>query len=423
MVTIAAVVTALLVLASATLTAAQAAAYQISPHRLDTLVREGFLGASALADVRSIEETLRASIRLLTRSWNMIALSIWVVMAVETWGSTVPVALTVLTSIAGIHVLVDVIPHVLAQKAPVRLALASAPVLLLIARSMRWFTGPVERLEDRVLTGKRDGANGAGREERELREIREIQAIGEEEGILEEEEGELVERAFRFDELIAADVMVPRVDIFAWSDDVLLRDIVPDLPNVPYSRVPVYHDTIDNITGVLYVREAYERHAEGLSDVPLAELARSPFFIPGAVSLSKLLTDFRDRRIHMGIVADEFGGTDGIVTLQDVVDELVGKIDDETDQPARDAIKRVSDTSLECDATTELRDITEALDVELPADERRTLNGFILEEMGHVPRRGDSFVSGGVRVDILEATHTHVVRARVTRLPEPAPSV
>ncbi len=423
MVTIAAAVAALLVLASATLTAAQAAAYQISPHRLDTLVREGFHGASQLADVRAIEETLRASTRLITRIWNMMALSIWVVMAVEAWHATIPVVLTVFVGIAGIHILADVIPHVLAQKTPVRLALASAPALLLIARSMRWFTGPVERLEDRVLTGKRDATNGEAREERELREIREIQEIGEQEGILEEEEGELVERAFRFDELTAADVMVPRVDIFAWSDDLLLRDIIPDLPTVPYSRVPIFNKSIDNITGVVYVREAYERYVQGASDVPLVELGRSPFFIPGALSLSRLLKDFQDRRIHMGIVADEFGGTDGIITLQDVVDELVGKIEDETDQPPREVIRQVSDTSLECDATTELRDLNEALGVELPADERRTLNGFILEEIGHVPRRGDSFVSGSVRVDILEATHTQVVRARVTRLPEPAPSL
>ena len=251
MMTLAAAFAALLVLASATLTAAQAAAYQISPNRLDTLIREGFHGADALAEVRSIEETLRASTRLISRSMNMISLSIVVVMAVEGWHSMFATFLTVIVSIAGIHILADVVPHVLAQKTPVRIALASAPTLLFIARSMRWFTGPVERLEDRVLTGKRYAANGEAREERELREIREIQEIGEEEGILEEEEGELVERAFRFDDLTAADVMVPRVDIFAWSDDLLLRDIMQDLPRVPYSRVPVYHGTIDNITGVV----------------------------------------------------------------------------------------------------------------------------------------------------------------------------
>jgi CBS domain containing-hemolysin-like protein len=327
-------------------------------------------------------------------------------------------AIVVVVGIAGIHVLVDVLPHVVAAKYPVRLSLASGTALLLIARWTRWFTGPVERLEDRFVT-----RNGKERLSDEERELREIQELGEEEGVLEEEEGHLVERAFRFDELTAADVMVPRVDIFAWSDDLRLRDIIPDLPDIPYSRVPVYHGTIDNITGVVYVREAYERYAEDKADMPLADVARSPFFIPGAISLSKLLRDFRDRRIHMGIVADEFGGTDGIVALQDVVDELVGEIHDVTDEPEREGIKQTSDTSLECDATTELRDLNEALGVELPADERRTLNGFILEEIGHVPRRGDSFVSGSVRVEILEATHTQVVRARVTRLPERTASV
>ena len=418
MVTFAAAVAALLILASATLTAAQAAAYQISRNRIDTLQREGFSGADALAQVREIEPTLRASIRLITRSWNMIALSIAVVMGVEAWHAPILTAIVVIVGIAGIHILVDVLPHVLAAKSPVRLALASAPALLLIARGTRWFTGPVERLEDRIVT--RNGEEPLSTEHRELREIQEL---GEKEGVLEEEEGHLVERAFRFDELTAADVMVPRVDIFAWSDDLLLRDIIPDLPAVPYSRVPVYHGTIDNITGVLYVREAYERYAEGNADMPIADVARSPFFIPGALSLSKLLRDFRDRRIHMGIVADEFGGTDGVVALQDVVDELVGEIHDVTDEPGREVIMQVSDTSLECDATTELRDLNDALGVELPADERRTLNGFILEEIGHVPRRGDSFVSGGVRVEILEATHTQVVRARVTRLPERTASV
>lgn len=418
MVTMAAALAALLVLASATLTAAQAAAYQISRHRIATLQREGFSGADALAEVREIEPTLRASIRMITRTWNMIALSIGVVMGVEAWHSPFASALVILFGIAGIHLIVDVLPHVLAAKHPVRLALASAPALLLTARWTRWFTGPVERLEDRFVT--RNGEEPLSTEHRELREIQEL---GEAEGVLEEDEGHLVERAFRFDELTAAHVMVPRVDIFAWSDDLMLSDVIPDLPHVPYTRVPIYHGSIDNITGVVYVREAYEHHVEGRGDVPLVELARSPFFIPGAVSLSKLLEDFRDRRIHMGIVADEFGGTDGIVTLQDVVDELVGEIDDETDQPEREAITQVSQTSLECDAATELRELNEALGIELPADERRTLNGFILEEIGHVPRRGDSFVSGSVRVDILDATHTQVVRARVTRLPEPAASV
>jgi CBS domain containing-hemolysin-like protein len=220
------------------------------------------------------------------------------------------------------------------------------------------------------------------------------------------------------DELTAHDVMVPRVDIYAWHDDTLLEDIVPTLPDVPYSRVPVYHGTIDNVTGIVYVREAYERWVKGDRKVPLGELARSPFFVPGAVSLTKLLQDFRDRRAHIGVVADEFGGTDGIVTLQDVVKELVGEIHDERDDRAEQPMVVLSSTTIETDATIDVRALNDSLHTEVPDEESRSLNGFILEEVGQVPKKGASFEAKGVRVEILEATPTHVVRARVTRLPD-----
>jgi CBS domain containing-hemolysin-like protein len=208
------------------------------------------------------------------------------------------------------------------------------------------------------------------------------------------------------------------VDIFAWSDDMLLEEIIPTLPDVPYSRVPVYHKTIDNVTGIVYVREAYERYVTGDRKLTLAELARSPFFVPGAVSLTKLLQDFRDRRVHVGVVADEFGGTDGIVTLQDVMKELVGEIRDEMDAPDEKPLVVLSSTSVETDATIDVRALNDQLRTEIPDEESRSLNGFILEEVGSVPKKGASFEAKGVRIEILEATHTHVVRARVTRVPE-----
>ncbi|MEQ1857909.1 MAG: hemolysin family protein, partial [Longimicrobiales bacterium] len=305
----------------------------------------------------------------------------------------------------------DVAPHVIAAKNPVRIALGSAPALLLLARWARPLTRPLEQV-----------AEGGGSEGGELlssehRELLEIQEIGEEEGVIEAAESRLVERAFRLDELTAHDVMVPRVDIFAWRDDMLLEDIIPTLPDVPHSRVPIYHATIDNVTGIVYVREAYERYVKGDRDLPLSELARSPFFVPGALSLTKLLQDFRARRAHMGVVADEFGGTDGIVTLQDIVKELVGEIHDEMDAPEGKVLVVLSSTSVESDATIDLRALNEALHTDLPDEESRSLNGFILEEYGHVPKKGVSFEAKGVLVEILEAQPTYVVRARLTRLP------
>ena len=208
--------------------------------------------------------------------------------------------------------------------------------------------------------------------------------------------------------------MVPRVDIFAWQENLKLRDIVKTLTQVPYSRVPVYTDSVDDVTGIVYVREIYERFVGGELDRSVADLAHDPFFVPGSRSLTELLQEFQARRIHMGIVADEFGGTDGLVTLEDILEELVGEIHDETDLDEEE-IQRISEDVLECDAGVDLRDLDEELDIALPQGEHRSLNGFLLEELGHVPEAGEYLVTSVARIDILQSSDTQVLRARVTR--------
>src|SRR5690606_3811928 len=225
----------------------------------------------------------------------------------------------------------------------------------------------------------------------------------------------LVERAFRMDELTAWDIMAPRVDILAWKADLRLEEIVDRLRTVPYSRVPVYGESIDDITGILYVREAYEALVGGRGSLRLSELAREPFFIPGSLSLPKLLRDFQLRRIHMGIVADEFGGTDGLVTLEDVLEELVGEIEDELDV-TEEMIVRVSRNEIEAAGAVELREVNYAFNVSLPYLEYRSLNGFILEELGRVPEAGEKVELPGLEIEIVEASETQVVRARLRKL-------
>jgi len=405
---VAAVVAGLLVVLAAVLTAAQAAASQIGSSRLRTLFEEGFKGAVALSEVREREATVRASVRLVTHSFNLAALGIAAVAASATW-TTAPVALVVVAVVVIVLFVGDILPHAVAARSPVRIALASAPALLGVARWMRPLTTPVAHLEGRIAGGNDEALST------EQRELREIQELGEEEGVIEAAESLLVERAFHLDELTAWDVMVPRVDIFAWKDDLTLDDIVGGLPDVPYSRVPVFNDSVDDVTGIVYVREAYERVARGDRAIKLRDLARAPFFVPGSLSLTQLLQDFQARRIHMGIVADEFGGTDGLVTLEDVLEELVGEIHDETDVDGEEIV-HVSSLALEVEGGIDLRDLNEALDVALPKAEHRSLNGFILEELGQVPNPGASFERAGVLIEILEATETQVVRARLTKL-------
>jgi magnesium and cobalt exporter, CNNM family len=404
---IAAVAVAVMLLASALLTAVHDAAFQIGASRVRTLLEEGFDGAKVLTRVRDRKNAIRASVRVVTQTLDLGALSIIALTSVSTWGALGPVPST-LIGIVIVVVFADLIPHLIAARRPVRLALSAAPMLLIVERIARPLTAPVERLEDKL-----GGADEAITDEH--RELREIQEIGQEEGVLEEGESRLVERAFRLDELTAWDIMVPRVDIFAWSDALTLAEVIEELEEVPHSRVPVYRESVDDITGIVYVREAYARFAKGDRDVKLSELARPPFFIPGSSSCSKLLQDFQTRRIHMGIVADEFGGIDGLVTLEDVLEELVGEIRDETDVEEEEIVS-VSDGVVECDAGVDLRDLDKALDVTMPQGEHRSLNGFILDELGHVPDQGQTLEAAGVRIDILEASDTQVLRARVTRL-------
>ena len=379
----------LFLILSAVLTAAHTAVFHIGSSRVRTLRQEGFTGADALGEVRANPSAVESSVRLTTGALNLGALGVGVSTGAMTWGRGGPIA-DVLIGIVVIVGFTDIVPRSVVARHPVRLALASASTLLTLSKWTRFIWGAVSRLQVALVRGRDDELST------EERELRELQEIGQEEGILEESENQLVERAFRLDELTAWDIMVPRVDIFAWKREL----------------------TVGDVTGIVFVRELYERVAAGQQDVKLAELSHEPFFVPGSLSCAELLRDFQARRIHMGLVADEFGGTDGLVTLEDVLEELVGEIHDETDV-TEDEILRLSETQLECDAGVDVREINAALNVSLPKDEHRSLNGMILEELGHVPAQGDSFEAAGVRIDIVEASETQVLRARVTRLLAP----
>jgi len=393
----------------ALLTAAATAAFHVSPSRLRTLQEEGFTGAESLVQLRAEPHRTRASIRLVVTTLAVTAAVLATLLGVEQAGlpGGALVAAGVLLLLLSVG---DVLPRLLAARAPVKLALASAPLLIRLARGVQAVARPLVQLEGAL--GNEDEPE-LSREERELREIQEI---GEEAGILEEAENLLVERAFRLDELTTWDVLTPRVDIFAYDGTQTLGEIIDGLRDVPFSRVPVYEGSVDEITGILYIRQAYQAWVEGRTEVPLAELAREPFFVPGSLSLGQLLQDFQARRIHMGIVADEFGGVEGLVTLEDVLEELVGEIVDETDVDEEEIV-RVSRNQMVADAGVDLREVNHAFNLSMPVAEHRSLNGYILEEMGYVPTAGETLERKGVRIEIMEATDTQVIRARLTRLP------
>ena len=402
------VASVLFVLLAAALTAGLTAVLRVSDSRVRTLVEEGFAGADSLSQLRAsaVATSPFAVIRILLL---LSAVGAGLAAAVIGWGRSGVWAGGPI-SVVAVLVLGDMIPRALAARRPVRLALMSAPLLRRGFRTAGWVFFPLQWLERVLSRSKAD--RDITEEEREVRETLEL---GQEEGVLEVAEQGLVERAFQLDELTAWDAMTPRVDIFAWEDSRPLKDVVPELEAVTFSRVPVYGQSIDDITGILYVREAYQAFVAGEGDRPLSDLARDPIFVPGSLSLDKLLRDFQARRTHMGIVADEFGGTDGLITLEDVLEELVGEIVDETDTE-EELLTRTGAGEAEAQGGADLREINEHFGVSLPSVENRSLNGFILEELGSVPSPGTRLERGGLEIEVVEASETQVLRARLRRL-------
>ncbi len=400
----------LLLIASALLSAFETACFKVGGSRIRTLVDEGFRGAENLSRLRLDPTRVQTSYVLFNTLLNVGAAGLLIGAGAFNWGG-LGAALSVPGAALAVLLLGELFPRVAARRRPVRLALASAPVLLRLERLARPLLSPVQQLE-RYWAEKSGDEDGTADE----REVRELAELGQEEGVVVLEEHELVERAFRLDETAAWDVMTPRVSVFAWKDSLTLDQIIAELPSVPYSRVPVFSDSIDDVTGILYVREAYAAHVAGQTEATLSDLSREPFFVPGSLPLTRLLRDFQSRRIHMGIVADEFGGTDGLVTLEDILEELVGEIVDETDV-AEDPIVRISRHEIVVDGATELREINYAFNVSLPHLDHRSLNGFLLETLGHVPEVGERASEAGVEMEILEASETQVLRARLRKPP------
>jgi putative hemolysin len=370
---------------------------------------EGFRGADALAKLRSRAEQTRASLLFLNTLFNTLTVGTVVLLGHALYG-TAGGAWGLLASSLAVLILAQGIPRLLASQRPIRFALVSAPAVLAVEGRLATVIGPFRRLVARLIRTER--GNGSTQEERDVRELTQL---GQEEGLVGEDEHLLVERAFRLDELTAWDVMTPRVDIFGWKDSLTLEEIIGELKSVPYSRVPVYRDTTDDISGILYVREAYENYVAGRTTMTLSQLARDPLFVPGSLPLTRLLHQFQARRIHMGIIADEFGGTDGLATLEDILEELVGEIVDETDVD-EEALIRISKTEVMAPGGIDVREINYAFNVALPQLEHRSLNGFILEELGHVPEPGETVERAGVRIEILMASDTQVLTARLTKL-------
>src|SRR5690242_16440039 len=236
------------------------------------------------------------------------------------------------------------------------------------------------------------GAEGEVHSEAELKML---VSASTEHGEIEEQEQEMVYRVFDFADKEVSDVMVPRPEVVAISIDLPPEEALSVTLESPYTRYPVYSGTIDSVVGTLHVRDLFQAlHDKGFAAVDLHSLLRPPFVVPETKDLAALLAEFRRTNQHMAIVVDEYGGMEGIVTLEDLLEEIVGEIEDEFDLPD-ESIEQVDEDTIRIHGTFTIDDFNEEFHVALPEDDYNTVGGFIFGELGHVPNEGETLEHDG----------------------------
>ncbi|MDR5709577.1 MAG: hemolysin family protein [Armatimonadota bacterium] len=254
-------------------------------------------------------------------------------------------------------------------------------------------------------------------------ELRMLVEAGEANGALEAGEREMISSIFEFRETIVREIMVPRVDIRAVPARAKLMEIVDLLLQEGHSRYPVYRETIDQVVGVVYVKDLFRYIREGRTEITAEEIMRPAYFVPETKKVDELFREMRQNHIHLAIVVDEYGGTAGLVTIEDVLEEIVGEIRDEYDVEELPPLVRVDESTALVDARMLLEDVNEALGLTLPTDEVDTVGGLVYSRLGHVPAQGEEITVNGVVIRVEELAGHRIARVRIQRItPQAAPS-
>jgi putative hemolysin len=249
-------------------------------------------------------------------------------------------------------------------------------------------------------------------------DVRAFVAEAGETGVVEGVEQEVLYAAFKFAEKEAHDVMVHRPEVVAISVDLPPRECLAAVVNSPYTRYPAYHETLDHIVGILHVRDLFSAlYEKGIDNVVIADLLRKPYFVPETKDLGALLAEFRAQNQHLAVVVDEYGSMQGIVTLEDLLEEIVGEIEDEYDLPD-ESLERIDERRFRVDGTFPIDDFNERFQLAMPDDDYHTLAGFVFGQLGRAPEAGDEVTWNGLRFGVIEVEGTRIEKLEVEFLPE-----
>jgi putative hemolysin len=238
-------------------------------------------------------------------------------------------------------------------------------------------------------------------------------------GVLDKEEQEMIENVLELSSSTADEIMTPRTDIVAVEVNSDLQKVLETITSGGHTRVPVYEENIDNIAGLIYAKDLLAEIGKDPVDFKLRDKMRKAYFVPETKPLRVLLHEFQNQKLHIAVVLDEYGGTAGIVTLEDILEELVGEITDEYEETPAEPIKKIDQNTVEADARTYIDDLNDEFDLNLPEDEDyETIGGFVFSRLGYIPKTGESFDYGNLKFTIASAEARKIKRIRIQKIPE-----
>lgn len=383
---------AVCVVISAIASAADAALSNITRRRLNALVADGRPRAQAVVRLLGDPAHLRAT----TLTLNTVAIvgaTTMLILIVSPWAAWWQPALSLFALLLVLLIFGEVLPKAIAMAHSERVGTVLAPLISMLVLLLSPISGLINLLV-RPIIGQRSGNVLVSEEELKL-----LVNVGEEEGVIEHNERQMIEDILIFGDTFVREIMVPRVDIVALSSTLTVGEALDTAMQAGHSRIPVYHDTVDNVIGILYVRDLLPVLRDGQLGHKIVDLLRPVYYVPETMKVDDLLRNLQARKVHLALVVDEYGGTAGLATIEDVLEEIVGEIQDEYDNE-EPTISQVDPTIWIADARISLADLNDQTGLHLATEEVDSLGGLVYEQLGSIPQVGDTVEVGDVTITV-----------------------
>ena len=412
------IVLVVLLALSAIFSSAETAFLSTNKIRLRNLQEDGEKKAGLVLDLLENQNRLISTLLVGNNIVNISSSALATKMATDYFGDA---GVGIATGIMTLLVLVfgEVVPKNLAAAHAEGWAMFVAPFIKLISVILTPLVFLLTKLSDTVVrfSKKNEEEDPTITED----EFKLLVNVGQEEGVFDESETEMINSIMEFDETYVKAIMVPRIDIVAVDVDDSINDALRLIIDGGHSRIPAYEESIDNIVGILYAKDIFEHLNANFDELKVKELIRDAYYIPETKKVSDLLNELRLKKVHMAIILDEYGGTNGLVTIEDLIEEIIGDIQDEYDAE-EDLIVMHSDNQLVADARAPIGDVEEAFDMELDEEiledsEADTIGGLAFEHLGGIPEVNDEVTVGRFLIRIVNVSGRRITKVEVTLLP------